>query len=80
MSFMCTASTFVEVVRRVPLHLARGFIHLSCDSIQAHACGRPASWLSLTCCPSTEQSGQQAPEDHSTASSVRAPWVNLTSV
>jgi hypothetical protein len=47
MSFMCTASTFVEVVPRVPLHLARGFIHLSRGSIQAHACGRPASWLSL---------------------------------
>ena len=51
MSFMCTASTFVEVVPRVPLHLARGFIHLSRDSIQAHGCGRPASWLPLTTSP-----------------------------
>jgi len=47
MSFICTAPTFVEVVPHVPLHLARGFIHLFCDSTQAHACGRPASWLSL---------------------------------
>ena len=38
---------FVEVVPRVPLRFARGFIHLSCDSIQSQACGRPASWLSM---------------------------------
>jgi hypothetical protein len=50
MSFMCTLSTFVEVVPRVPLHLARGFILFLCDSIQAHACGRPASRLSLMRC------------------------------
>ena len=35
MSFMCTVSTFVEVVPRVPLHLARGSILFLCDSIQA---------------------------------------------
>ena len=31
MSFMCTLSTFVKVVPRVPLDLARGFILFLCD-------------------------------------------------
>jgi hypothetical protein len=30
-----------------PSWLSLTFIHLSCESIPAHACGRPASWLSL---------------------------------
>jgi hypothetical protein len=44
MSFLRNVCTFVEVVPRVPLHLARGFIHLSCGSTQACACGLSASW------------------------------------
>jgi hypothetical protein len=47
MSFVRIVSTLVEVVPRVPLQLALGILHLSCDSIQARACGLPASWLSL---------------------------------